>query len=100
MIFTYIFVANIFLIFIDATVGYHAAPSIAMLAGGGGQADEGPVRGVRKLLGWVVALYMFFNCLAFFGERWWLLYFTAAVLAVDVAAQLLIVRKMMNRKGR
>ncbi|WP_026840804.1 hypothetical protein [Citrifermentans bremense] len=100
MIFTYIFVANIFLIFLDATVGYHAAPSITLLAGGGEQAGEEAVRGVRRLLAWVVALYMFFDCLAFFGQRWWLLYFTTAVLAVDVAAQLFIVRKMMNRRGR
>lgn len=99
MIFTYIFVANIFLIFIDATIGYHAAPSITMLAGAD-SAGEGPVRGVRRLLAWVVALYMFFNCLAFFGQRWWLLYFTTAVLAVDVTAQLIIVRRMMNKRGR
>ena len=96
----YIFVANIFLIFIDATVGYHAAPALTMLAGGEEPDAERAVRGVRKLLAWVGTLYMFFNCLAYFDQKPWLLYFTSAVLAVDIAAQLIIFRKMADRRGR
>ncbi len=96
----YIFVANIFLTFIDATVGYHAAPALTMLAGGEEEGAERAVRGVRKLLAWVVTLYMFFNCLAYFDQKPWLLYLTALVLAVDIAAQLVIFRKMADRRGR
>lgn len=98
--FTYIFVGNIFLIFIDATIGYHAAPAIALLAGGEEEGAQRALHGVRKLLAWVVALYMFFNCLAFFDQISWLLYFTTAVLAVDIAAQTIILRKMRGRLGR
>lgn len=97
---TYIFVANIFLTFIDATVGYHAAPALALLAGNDEDDRERTSRGVRKLLSWVVTLYMFFNCLAYFDRVPWLLYFTSAVLAVDITAQVVIFRKMIGRRGR
>lgn len=98
--FTYLFVANIFLTFIDATIGYHAAPAIAVLAGTEEEAAEHAVRGIRRLLSYVVTLYMFFNCLAFFDRIPWLLCGTAAVLAVDIAAQAVIMRKMTGSKGR
>jgi len=97
---TYIFVANIFLTFIDATIGYHAAPALALMVGTDEEESEGTVRGVRRLLSWVVALYMFFNCLAYFDRVHWLLYFTSLVLAVDITAQLVIFRRMIGRKGR
>lgn len=97
---TYIFVANIFLTFIDATIGYHAAPALALLMGTDEEESEPAVRGVRRLLSWVVALYMFFNCLAYFDRVPWLLYCTGAVLAVDITAQLVIFRRMIGRKGR
>ncbi|MBJ6800485.1 hypothetical protein [Geomonas propionica] len=99
-LFTYLFVVNIFLTFIDATVGYHAAPAIALLAGSGEEEAEHTARGIRRLLSWVVMLYMFFNCLAFFDRIPWLLYGTAAVLAVDIAAQVVIFLKMTGNKGR
>lgn len=95
----YIFVGNIFLVFIDATIGYHAAPALSLLAGNDGEGAERAVVGVRKLLAWVVTLYMFFNCLAYFDRKPWLLYFTSAVLFVDIAAQLIILRRMAGHKG-
>ncbi|QWV94333.1 hypothetical protein KP004_03870 [Geomonas oryzisoli] len=97
---TYVFVANIFLTFIDATIGYYAAPAIAALAGSDQEEAEGSVRGIRSLLSFVVALYMFFNCLAFFDRTPWLLYLTTAVLVVDVTAQLVIIRKVTGARGR
>ncbi|QXE89098.1 hypothetical protein KP001_11535 [Geomonas subterranea] len=103
-LFTYAFVANIFLTFIDATIGYLAAPALAALMGSGEEGSEegseGPVGGIRRLLSFVVALYMFFNCLAYFDRIGWLLYFTTAVLAVDITAQLVIFRKMTRSRGR
>lgn len=96
---TYIFVLNIFLTFIDATIGYYAAPSLTMLTGNREEDAEHAVRGLRKLLAWVVTLYMFFNCLGYFDQKPWLLYFTTAVLAVDITAQIVIFRKA-GRRGR
>lgn len=97
---SYIFVLNIFLTFIDATIGYYAAPALALLVGTDEEGGERTIRGVRRLLSWVVTLYMFFNCLAYFDRIAWLLYFTSAVLAVDITAQLVIFRKMTGRRGR
>ena len=94
---SYVFLANVFFILVDATIGYHAAPALSRL-GGVDQSDaEWTVRGVRKLLAGVVTLYTFFNCLAFFDQKPWFLYFVSAVLAVDIAAQLIICRKMTLR---
>lgn len=97
---TYTFVANIFLTFIDATIGYYAAPALAALVGGGEEGGEGAVQGMRRLLSFVVALYAFFNCLAYFDCISWLSYFISGVLAVDITAQLVIYRKMTSRRGR
>lgn len=97
---TYIFVANIFLTFIDATIGYHAAPALVLLVGTDEEQSERTARGVRRLLSLVVTLYMFFNCLAFFDRLPWLLYFTSAVLAVDITAQVFIFRRMTRPKGQ
>ncbi|MBU5614966.1 hypothetical protein [Geomonas azotofigens] len=97
---TYVFVANIFLTFIDATIGYHAAPALAALVGSDEEENEGAVHGIRRLLSFVVALYMFFNCFAYFDRVAWLLYCTTVVLAVDITAQLVIFRKMAGPKGR
>ncbi|WP_224983304.1 hypothetical protein [Geomonas agri] len=97
---TYAFVANIFLTFIDATIGYYAAPALAALVGTGAEGAEGSVRGIRRLLSFVVALYMFFNCLAYFDRVAWLLYSTTAVLAVDITAQLVFFRKVAGPRGR
>ncbi|MBJ6750407.1 hypothetical protein [Geomonas anaerohicana] len=96
---TYAFVANIFLTFIDATVGYYAAPALAALVGSDADGAEESVRGIRRLLSAVVALYMFFNCLAYFDGIPWLLYCTTAVLAVDITAQMVIFRKMAGPRG-
>jgi len=93
----YTFLANCFLIVLDAAIGYYAAPALVRL-GGGEEADaEGAIRGMRRLLAGVVALYMFFNCLAFFDQKPWLLYLASAVLVTDIVVQLIICRKMMHR---
>lgn len=101
---TYTFVTNIFLTFIDATIGYYAAPALAALVRsdeeGGAEGGDGAVRGMRRLLSFVVALYAFFNCLAYFDRISWLSYFISGVLAVDITAQLVIYRKMTSRRGR
>lgn len=95
----YIFALNVALTLVDAAIGYYAAPALTRIAGMDGPDAEGTVPHVRRLLAAVVALYMFFNCLAFFGQKQWLLFFVSAVLAVDIAAQLIICRKMSSRNS-
>lgn len=95
-----IFIGNIFLIFLDATIGYHAAPILARL-GGREQSGAGPaIIGVRKLLAAVVALYMFFNCVAYFDQKTGFLLLISGVLLLDIVVQLVIRSKLKSRQGR
>lgn len=95
----FLFIGNIVLTFIDAAIGYHVAPTLALF-GGGDEADaERTVRGVRKLLAGVVALYMFFNCLAFYNHRPLLLLAVTGVIVLDILAQTMVRGKMSKRKG-
>lgn len=95
-----LFIGNIVLTFIDATVGYHAAPVLALLGGNDEEDTERTVRGVRKLLAAVVALYMFFNCFAFYNQKPLLLLVVTGVIVLDILAQALIGGKMSKRKGQ
>lgn len=92
------FICNIVLTFIDATIGYHAAPTLALLGGNDAADTERAVRGVRKLLAAVVALYMFFNCLAFYNHRPLLLLVVTGVIVLDILAQTMVSGKMSKRK--
>ena len=96
----YIFISNIFLTFIDATIGYHAAPTLARLGASDEAGTEWAIRGVRKVLAAVVALYMYFNCLAFFDNKPSLLFIVTGVIVVDIVAQLVVSGKMRSRKER
>ena len=95
----YIFIFNVFLTLVDATIGYHAAPTLVRL-GATNEEDAGQaVRGMRTLLTGVVALYMFFSCLAFFRRQPTFLLVVTAVIVVDIVAQLVISRKMRTREN-
>lgn len=94
----YIFISNIMLTFIDATLGYHAAPTLARLGASDEAGAEWATRGVRKLLAAVVALYMYFNCLAFFDQKPLLLLIVTGVIVVDIVAQLMVSGKIRSRK--
>lgn len=93
----HVFVLNIFLTFIDATVGYHAAPTLARLAENEEEGTEPVVRGVRTMLAVVVTLYMFFNCHAFFNAKPNLLLLVTGVVVFDILAQVML-RVRMNRR--
>jgi hypothetical protein len=93
-----IFFCNIFLVFIDATIGYYAAPMLARLGTRDEAGIEWAVQGVRKLLVGVVALYMFFNCLAFFNEKPLLLLIVTSVVVLDIVCQLAVSRKLRERE--
>ena len=94
----YLFTVNIFLVFVDATIGYYAAPMLARLGGNDDETTASATRGVRTLLAAVVALYMFFNCLAFFHVKPLLLLLVTGVIVVDIVAQIVLTLKMGRRK--
>jgi len=94
----YIFISNIFLTFIDATIGYCAAPTLARLGASDEDGVEWAVQGVRKLLAGVVALYMFFNCLAYFNEKPLLLVIVTSVIVLDIVCQLVVNHKLRQRQ--
>jgi uncharacterized membrane protein len=95
----YLFIFNVFLTFVDATIGYHTAPVLVRLGAANEEDAEHAVRGVRKLLTGVVALYMFFSCLAFFRGQPTFLLVVTAVIVVDIVAQLVLSRKMRTRES-
>ena len=95
----YLFIINVFLTLVDATIGYHTAPTLVRLGAATEEDAEQAVRGVRTLLTGVVALYMFFSCLAFFRGQPTFLLVVTAVIVVDIVAQLVLSRKMRTREN-
>lgn len=85
-----LFIANILLVLVDASVGYHLAPLLFQAAGGDPADAESGVGGVRKLLTGVVLLYMFFNCFAFFRYNGPLLLLVTVLVLFDLGGQLYI----------
>jgi Na+-driven multidrug efflux pump len=93
-----IFITNLLLTLADAAIGYHVAPTLMRRFTPDAETAELSVRGMRAMLGGVVAIYMFFNCLGYFrGSVTTLLVVTGIVLA-DMIAQLVVRRKL--EKGR
>jgi hypothetical protein len=87
----HIFVLNWLLIIADAALGYHIAPLIVRM---GEEPDteavERGTQAIRRLLAFVVALYMFFNCLTFFRENVLLLLLVSGIIVLDIAFQLVL----------
>jgi uncharacterized sodium:solute symporter family permease YidK len=95
----YLFAFNVFLTLVDAAIGYHAAPVLVRLGAANDEDAGQAVRWVRKLLTGVVALYMFFSCLAFFRGQPTFLLVVTAVIIIDIVTQLVISRKMRTREN-
>lgn len=96
----YIFAANFLLVIIDASIGYQVAP-LLIRSFTGDNASGSSVAGVRTLLAGVVALYMFFTCLAFFSANTLLLLIMTGILLLDIVSQLILRRKFTGgRKGQ
>ena len=85
-----VFCANILLVLLDASVGYHLAPLLFRISGGEQETAEAGIKGIRRLLTGVVALYMFFNCLAFFRQNAPLLLLVTGLILFDLGGQLYI----------
>ncbi|ABB30611.1 hypothetical protein GeomeDRAFT_0960 [Geobacter metallireducens RCH3] len=89
-----LFILNLILTLVDAAIGYHVAPMIMRRFTPDPETAELSVRGMRTMLGGVVALYMFFNCLGYFRQNGVMLMVVTAVVVVDMVAQLVVRRKI------
>lgn len=85
----HLFLLNWVLVIADAALGYRMAPLLVGKEGGALTAER-----VRKLLTVVVALYMFFNCLAYFRGMTGLMVIVTGIVILDVVFQLLFRWKM------
>ncbi|WP_243370313.1 hypothetical protein [Geotalea sp. SG265] len=93
----YILALNILLTILDATIGYHAAPSLVRTGAADEESRAAAAKTIRSMLALVVALYSFFSCLAFSRQNLPLLLILTAVIVVDMVAQVILLRKMKNR---
>jgi hypothetical protein len=87
-----LFLLNMVMILVDASVGYHMAPKI-MEAINDLEDGEAGVRTTRKLLSAVVALYMFFNCTGYFQGRLSYLLTVCGLIVFDLALQFYLFRR-------
>ena len=85
-----VFTANFLLVLVDASVGYHLAPILFSASGGDQDTAESGIRTIRRMLTCIVTLYMFFNCLAYFRQEFYLLLLVSAFILVDMGGQLYI----------
>jgi hypothetical protein len=83
----HIFVLNWLLIMADAAMGYLLAPLLVRMRE---DAAENGVHLIRRLLPVVVALYMFFNCLAYFRGNLLLLLLVSGIALMDIGFQLFV----------
>lgn len=93
-----IFILNLLLTLADAAIGYHVAPALMRRFTPDAETAEQSVRGLRAMLGGVVALYMFFNCLGFYRQNAVILFVVTGIVLADMIAQLVVRRKL--EKGR
>ncbi len=92
-----IFVGNFLIVLVDASLGYHLAPRLIRPGAADPQTVARLTGGLHRLLSCVVALYMFFNCAAFFGGNVVLILVVSGVILLDIAVQLAVQWKM--RRG-
>jgi predicted membrane channel-forming protein YqfA (hemolysin III family) len=93
------FIVNLALILVDASVGYYLAPVLFRASGGEPEAAVNGARTIRYLLTGVVALYMFFNCLAFFRHNAPLLLVVTGLILFDLGGQLYIRYRTRQRNN-
>jgi hypothetical protein len=89
-----LFLLNILLILLDASLGYHLAPRLASaFSPDDPDAAVGVARTTRRLLPAIVALYMFFNCFGYFQARTVYLLAVLVLVLSDLALQLVLRRR-------
>lgn len=102
-----LFIFNILMILVDASVGYYLTPKLfppQTVVDDEDEFDEpakpAAPRTIRWMLTGVVALYMFFNCLAFFRKDLPLIIVVSALILLDLIGQLYVKRKAGQRKDQ
>lgn len=94
-----LFILNILLVLIDASLGYHLAPRLIRITDPDEpEVQESAVRMVRNMLTFLVALYMFFNCMGYFNDNSGLLMIVSGMILFDLAAQIFL-RRRAAQKG-
>ncbi|MDH4101438.1 MAG: hypothetical protein OEV28_12795 [Nitrospirota bacterium] len=89
-----IFILNFVMIIGAAGLGYHFAPTFARFRLAEDEDPEQGVQRLRRLLSWMVALYMFLDCFAYFRRNTVFLLVVTALVMVDIISQLVIRRKL------
>ncbi len=89
-----LFILNILLVLLDASLGYHLAPCLLRMADPDEpETQEHAVRTVRGMLTVLVMLYMFFNCWGYFRGNSGLLLIVTGMLLFDLGAQAYLRRR-------
>ncbi len=91
---------NTVLILVDAAIGYHLAPLLMHGENQDGEVAEVAVQGVRRLLSLMVALYMFFTCLAYARQQQTFLSVVTCIVLLDIAIQLILRRRYRSNSGK
>lgn len=94
-----IFIINMVLVLVDASLGFHLAPVLFRASAGNPETSEAGIRSLRLLLTGVVALYMFFNCLAYFRNNAPLLLVVTVLILFDLGGQLYIRYRSRSHQG-
>ena len=96
-----LFTLNTLLVLLDASLGYHLAPRLLRLPDAEeSELRERTIRAVRRFLGGLVALYMFFNCLGYFRGNNVLLLIVTALVVSDLGGQLYLGRSSKRDEGQ
>lgn len=89
-----IFILNFVLVIGAAILGYHLAPYLIRDRIADDEDRDQGVQRLRRLLSWIVALYMFLNCFAYFRRNTVFLLVVTALVMADIISQLVVRRRM------
>jgi hypothetical protein len=85
-----VFIVNIFLVLSDASLGHFIVPYLIRRTVGDDDEARRASRSTPLLLAVAVAVYMFFNCLAYSRQSLLLLLVLAGFILIDVVGQILV----------
>ena len=92
-----IFFVNWLLVLCDAALGYHMAPFLGRIGVDEASPPVMAVSTIRRLLVMAVAIYMFFNCLAYFKGSPVIILIVTGIVVLDIVFQILVRWNMMRK---
>lgn len=95
-----IFVVNFVLVLCDASLGFFIVPHLLRREARDGDEAGRAGRSAPTLLAVAVAVYMFFNCLAYNRQSIIYLLVVTGLILADLTAQLVVYRKIRNTGER